>query len=100
MVDEHIWISETKEFKELESCDFYKKQGYSIHRMDIFATEFYAFIEDFDVGDTVYWFGHDNVYGFLNKEPYTATQEMVDKIGENVGPFMKRECKCKKYDKL
>jgi len=79
----------------LKTREYYESQGCSIHRLSIFSTRFYAFIEDFKVGDDVYWFGHDNVYAFMNSQKYTATQDMVDRIGNNVGPFLRMVGECR-----
>jgi len=82
----------------LKHYKHYEDLGCSIHRLSIFSTRHYAFIEEFDVGDEVYWFGHDNVYGFMNKQKYIATQNMVNRIGNSVGPFRRLVAECRKYD--
>ena len=60
-----------------------------VERLDIFSTKKTTFTYDFEVGDDVVWLGHDNVYGYMYGESYTATQEIYDKKYIGVGPFMR-----------
>ena len=59
--------------------DSYEKQGYHTERIDITKLCWSIFSKDFKVGDKITWLGHDNVFGLMHGEKFTADQEAVDK---------------------
>ncbi len=59
----------------------------------------YDWDKNFKIGDTVYYFGHDFVGGFLYGHKYKADQEMVDKK-ENLQFYRLRKFKDKKMENI
>ena len=57
----------------------YDKKRYHRERIDISKMVWHIFSKDFKIGDEITWLGHDNVFGLLYGEKFTADKEAVNK---------------------
>jgi len=66
-----------------------KSEKYIYDHTNLHSKYIDVYTEDYKVGDTVTWLGHDNVYGYMHGEKFTCTQKHYDlKEGQPVGKWV------------
>jgi hypothetical protein len=73
------WKQERRILVNREKLAKYDKEGYHRETLDPSKLIWTIFSKEFIEGDTIYWLGHDNVYGLLHGQTLTADKEAVEK---------------------
>ena len=68
-------IQKLKVEKMRDLLNSYDRKGYHRERLDLSKMVWSIFSKDFKEGDTVYWLGHDGVYGLLHGQEIEATDQ-------------------------
>jgi hypothetical protein len=68
-----------------------EEKGYHVACLELFSGHRFAWTKDFEVGDEVYWLGHDGVGGWWYGDKHIADAELIHKnrLGGNI-PFYKK----------